>query len=203
MGAVALTITACLTLGQVSDSEAKARARAYAIAISQPLEGDVQVIRRDQRVSQVHTYKYVEVSDGLAAVRLDSKGLFTGYIDLKPNTSSSPVGARPVNTEADAWVAFDRIKGAIDASEGQIVRNAERMDARPGPPAQWLVATRPMPNGYPTMGGNEVKASIREQDGRFLLVSVSRGWTFEAPNIKVSKEASLDKGFRGCGRIPE
>lgn len=48
------------------------------------------------------------------------------------------------------------------------------------------------PHGYPTNGGDSAHVTVRNRDRKIISVSISRGWNYESPNVKISVTQAIE-----------
>jgi hypothetical protein len=161
---------------QLSDAQAIDIAERYASICGVDLNEATASVRRESR--------YVAVLDGRIFVHLDHEGRFLAFVDSK--ISDPNPGAERYASDDDVWRAVEALATRLGAPRGLVRDQLERRDNDPKGNIFWCRLTKPV-HGYRASPGNGVYATIRRSDGAILEFWVSRGWSADPPDVRISE----------------
>lgn len=137
---------------------------------------------------------HVVIAFGEQFVHFGLDGQLRGYADLSARTREEQApGSSPLAVDANAFSAAERILGSIDEGGGFERKSIKRSRGL------IYVGLAAKPYGYWSDGGNQALVTLMEGSGRVREVMLSRGWTFEPPNIHVTPEQAVDKAVAALG----
>lgn len=181
-----------LAFGQINDQQAIAMARPF-LAVLAPgaLSTPPQVFRQTMADAARGPFEVIHVGFEEAVVYLDSFGQFQGFVNLS-REAQQPRGGAPDKYVSDdaAWNALDAILTHFDAPQN-LLRTRLVRESGAGKPYAMQYTMGPRPNGFEADGGNQVTAAMHRITGRVLAISMTRGWTYEPPNIRVTAESAI------------
>lgn len=163
---------------QLSNDEAVRLATGYARAVGHPLQGKV-----DAQLT-VGPYATWIVNFGDAMIMMELTGLLASFTADVKSDENHPHRDPFVNDEA-AWEFAEDVLAPLGVAEGLHRVTLEREPSY----VNLHFGTRPF--GYPAMGGNSASVSVRKRDRKVTSLGISRGWSYEAPNIKVTEAQAI------------
>lgn len=187
-----LTLLASFAIAQIGDAEAVARARPIVARFaSEDATSPPQLFRETMETAWGRT-EIVHVNFGDFVVWLEGSGDLKGF----GGPSRGPFenrGGEPDRypTDEGAWRALETVLADLHLGDGLTRKELER-DGRGGAPLTMRFTMQPRPYGYETDGGNTVRAEIHRITGQVISLSIARGWTYEAPNVRVSPEQAIE-----------
>lgn len=177
---------------ELSQEDAVRIAREYAIALGHEPAGTGTAQLEDSSRIGGRPGSFWDVSFDDASVMLDRSGLLQQYgWGGKYDPKKLPPGDPFVDDEA-AWEFAEDALAPFSVPEG-LYRDSIRRD----PEQDLRAATVSLffevrPNGYPTNGGDSAHVTVRNRDRKIIAVSISRGWSYESPNIKISETQAIE-----------
>lgn len=170
----------------LSDSEYRSIALKIAQGLDRPLrENKAEVIRRSYKNNPESSF--IEVNDGEAMVRLSPPGSFKGFSELDPRELIDGENQKGL-TEAQAWVRAEKILANLDAPSGLTRLSSRKKQAGNGPPGMYQMVFAPRPHGFIAESGNVAFVHIKQSTGQVVFAAISRGWTYESPNVQIAPE---------------
>lgn len=133
----------------------------------------------------------IEVSFGEVFVRLNQSGELRSYTNLSPERPIDRAEPDRYSTDEQAWQAIEAIITELPVPTGLTRKSFER-NAPGGPPHIMRFFMHPRPYGYKTNGGNTLSADMHQKTGRVNAIRVSRGWTYEPPNLRITTEQAIE-----------
>jgi hypothetical protein len=189
--ALCLAVLSSYAIAQINDAQAISQAEPYIARFAPEAINVAPRLYREEMEAAGGSIQIIHVTFGEAIVFLYGSGQFKGFANLSgesrlPNSG----GPDKYASDADAWNALDAILFGIDLPSG-LTRKKLVRESRVGQPFVMRFTMHPRPNNYEADGGNQVNATIHRITGRVLSLSVARGWTYEAPNVRISPEEAI------------
>lgn len=127
-----------------------------------------------------------------ASISLETSGLLQHYgWGGKYDPKKLPPGDPFVDDEA-AWEFAEDALAPFSVPDGLYrdrIRREPEQDLRAATVSLFFEVR---PNGYPTNGGDSAHVTVRNRDRKIISVSISRGWSYESPNIKISETQAIE-----------
>ncbi len=197
-------IFASLSLAQISDEYAIERARSFlSVLAPEKSEKPAQVTRESIRIADANV-DFVRVYIDEAWISLQSTGRLSGISiggeQLRPR-GGSPDKYR---TDEEAWNALDEVINRLDLDLPPGLKRSEltKLESDQGQDYAYLFYMRPDSHGYENSMGNYLAAELHRITGKVLHISVARGHTYEAPNIRITEEQAVAKAVAKLGGSP-
>jgi hypothetical protein len=177
---------------QISDEQAVALARSYARRVESGFVGEQARVLRDPERQELSVW----FSQASVYVDLLSDGGFRSYRYAK----GDPDPYRPewFSSDEQVWRAAEALLARFETPPGLERHRLVRTD--PIPVIRCFFNVRPY--GYQSWAGNTATVEFRKGDGKPLKVSISKGWTYGAPNIRVTEAQARAKACEVYGGDP-
>lgn len=189
---------------QIDDTQAIALARPFVERFAPEASRAAPTIYRETLESATGQKVVIHVNFDDFVVFLTDSGEFRALTDMggeRRTIQASEPDRYP--TDEEAWQALEALLADFELPSGLTRKNLVR-DAPGGEPYIMRFIMQPRPYGYEADGGNAVHASMHQKTGRLRSLRISNGWTYEPPNIRISREQAIEtaRNDRG-GRAEE
>ena len=201
---LSVALIGCLCHAQISEDQAIREAKRYISALA-PEEIDKQpVVLRDTMEVSGATLEYFHVQFEEVVVALESDGTFIGFYNMSgPALEPKRGGPDKYVTDEEAWRALEDVVANLHLN---LPPGLERDEIRrqDGETSDFVYKfyMRPRPHGYDHSEGNYLAAELHRITGRVLGLGVSRGWTYEPPNVRVSESQAVERAVETFGGEP-
>lgn len=177
--------------GQISDAQAVQLAGTYASRIGAGLRA------RNPQVSRREGWIYVFLDPTIdVQVTMENDGTFVSYTDFRRKEPEPGPGRYP--TDAEAWRAAEALIARFDPPQG-LVRDEIKRQNETVPVIYCFFNERPY--GYRSEAGN-TSVCFQKSDGAVLSLIVSKGWSYEPPNIRISEAEAKAIACQRMGGAP-
>lgn len=164
-------------------------ARDYAVSLGHVPQGEGQIDKSD--LTRVLGKERSRVFFEDAMITIDSNLRLVSYSwSGKLKTTKAPK-AKPLVKVSDAWTLAEKTLARYSPSKG-LVRNGTSgfgKDVRPDGVVYLHFNERPF--GYEAEVGNRASVSFRVRDRQLMSIHIGRDWTYESPNVKISKAQAI------------
>lgn len=156
----------------------------FADGMLRPSNAKVQGQSLSPRFSLWKGERRFEISDDLT---------LRSFVDMSDEAyTPRTLSTEKFQTDSDAWDALDTLLARLDAPQSLIRHSAVRLHGESEPAPIIRLMMREKPHGYVAQGGNTVLAEFHRQTGRVLRLTISTGWSYEPPNIRVTSSQAAD-----------
>lgn len=189
--ALCLALLGSFATAQIDDARAIALARPIVARFApEALDAKPQVRHESMPKAPGGPVESVCVVFGRVGVWFEGAGEFTRFVS---GITGQPKGSAPTKykTDAEAWKAVEAVLVGFDVPEGLTNKRLQR-STRNGEPSTIWFTLEPQPYGYEANEGNFVRATIHQKSGRLMRLEISRGWTHEPPNVRISPEQVIE-----------
>ncbi len=184
---ILLAFLATLGIAQIDDETAKSRALLYAERVGSSVEGLNIVVYRHTDLPAISV-----TLDGMVNIIMGTDGTFASYDDSRRRISNSRQQDKLFDDES-AWVAAESILARFDTPSGIARARLVREASKAYSPAVVYCYFNVRPHGYESSAGNTANVCLDQNDGTPVRVSISSGWAYEPPNIRVTHEQAVSK----------
>jgi hypothetical protein len=194
--------SAQIGIAQLSDKGAIERASGYIEKLAPDVRHEAPRVWRDSFDVRGHSIGYLQVFFGEVSVGLMESGEFLSYADSR---GGSPRDGAPDKhaTEEEAWAALEETLSEVDLGAAEdLHRSSFTQQGSAYSDSVNVFYFRPRPYGYEHSSGNYVAAVVHRITGKLIGLSVARGWTYEAPDIRVTEEQAVQKAIEQRGGQP-
>ena len=129
------------------------------------------------------------------SVSFTGDGKLLGFRDMSDWANKPSSGREKFASDDRAWQLLYSLLGTLDPPKGLTERSLSRVNL----PYAYEFVLLPKPYGYGSQGGNSVYCRMNRVTGRVSVFRVSRGWSYEPPNVRVTKEQALEQAFEKFG----
>ncbi len=187
---------------QMTEDQAILEARRYISSWAPENLGATPVVLRDTMEVRGMAIEYFMIHFGDAVATLLDDGALISYYNMSSAVANPPGRDRDrYVTDEQAWDALEETITTVDLPSGLERSKLERED-REGQRYAYKFTMKPSPYGYADSGGNLLVAELHRTTGRVLSMSVVSGWTYEAPDVRVSEQAAIAKAVAHSGGEP-
>ncbi len=123
-------------------------------------------------------------------MNLSWDGRLLSFNDWSAQATEPRSGPEKYKTDEEAWQALESMLQKLDVPKDLTDRRLERIEP-PGTDYAYSFELSPRPHGFGSQGGNSVVCWLQRVTGRVIRLGISRGWTYEPPNVKVTKEQAI------------
>lgn len=152
--------------------------------LGQPIGDQIQVRKKED---------VVQVWSSNSLIELKPDGKFLSYADLDPKSQNPESGADMFPTDADAWARLTEILNQFEYPKG-LQRRSVKRDAN-----LLRFEMGRYVYGFHVEGGNVVNARIAARSGRVLFLFIGSGWSYEAPNIRITTDRAFEIAAAATG----
>ena len=172
---------------EIDDETAKARALEYAARIGYTSERQLFIVFRESNPPSI-----LVTIDERVNVFLRTDGSFRNYSNprLKTDRSGSP---DLLSDDETSWRAAEAVLAKFELPDGLERHRIVRQESTDYIPATVHCFFNARPFGYQSWAGNTARVLLDQSDGTPIEVSISSGWTYEPPNIRVSQQQAIAK----------
>lgn len=192
-----------LASAQIGDAQAIAAARPFVERFAPEASNAAPSIYRETLDTATGQTVVIHVNFDDFVVFLTESGEFRALANMGGERRVIG-GSEPdkYQTDEEAWRALEAILADFEIPSGltrkELVRNAPG-----GEPYIMRFVMHPRPYGYEAEGGNAVHASMHQKTGRLRSLRISKGWTYEPPNVRISQEQAINSTTLAYGGEPE
>ncbi|HRI43376.1 MAG TPA: hypothetical protein PLL78_14790 [Fimbriimonadaceae bacterium] len=192
-----------LASAQIDDAQAIAAARSFVERFAPEARNSTPSIYRETLETTMGQTVVIHVNFDDFVVFLTESGEFRALANMGGERRVIE-GSEPDKyaTDEEAWRALEAILADFEVpselTRKELVRNAPG-----GEPFIMRFVMHPRPYGYEAQGGNAVHASIHQKTGRLRSLRISKGWTYEPPNIRISREQAIEIARNDLGGLAE
>ncbi|MBX7132007.1 MAG: hypothetical protein K1X67_04935 [Fimbriimonadaceae bacterium] len=133
----------------------------------------------------------IQVSFGDTFVWLTGSGSFRAFASPSKGPHEPTAEPDKYATDEAAWRAFEAILAGFELPSG-LERLDFVRDSKGEAPYTMRFTMRPRPYGYDVDGGNGVRGALHRKTGQVLSLSITGGWIYEAPNVRVSRQQAIE-----------
>lgn len=175
---------------ETADAKIVRRARDYAVSLGHVPKGEGQIDKNDTMTKFGQERWRVAFED--ASVTIDSSMLLAAYSwSGKFNAAKAPK-ANPLVREGDAWELAEKVLARLKAAKGLVRSRITGLENEDNPDWQVWLHFQEKPHGYAAEVGNSASVSFRTRNRQVLSVHIGRGWTYEPPNIQITKAKAIE-----------
>lgn len=191
---------ASVIVAQLTDNGARESADQIMSRLAPELDVNSSKVVRDSMNIRGEYREYIVVSYGTASISFLASGEVTGLsIDGR---AIEPREAEPeaFRSDEEAWQAVESLLAELDFDlPTGLERESLEREEQGYKEFVYTFYLRPRPFGYGNSSGNYVCVQLHRVTGRVRHLSVSRGWQYETPNVRITEEQAVQKAIEIYG----
>lgn len=175
---------------QSPDAKIVRAARDFAVSLGHVPQGEGVIDKSDiMKVLGRDRWKVVFED---ASVTIDSDMRLRAYNWSGRFNAGKAPKANPLVKESDAWALAEKTLARYQPPKGLTRNRISGLGKDVRPDGIVYLHFQEKPYGYQAEVGNLASVSFRIRDRQLLSIHIGRDWTYEPPNIKISKAQAIE-----------